>query len=97
MTAQYNVCFGNDTIEYVVKTFKTYIWARKYMEANRWLYYNYRNCNQWCIERIMPREEWGQTCVLAQSLNYSHKPRFRNRSEADRWQPDHVTHADEKV
>ena len=82
----YTVCFANDTNEYIMKHYKTFGGAKRYIDANRWLYANYRNLNQWAIERIMPREEWGQTCVIAQSVNYVHKPRFRNRSDADRWE-----------
>lgn len=84
--ASYNVCFANDEHEYVVKQYKTYTWARKFIDEHRWLWANYRNCPQWAIERIMPISEWSQTCVIAQSMNYSHKPRFRNRSEADKWE-----------
>ena len=84
MSKHFNVCFANDTKEFIVKRYKTYTWARKYIEENRWLYANYRDCNQWAIEREN-QAEWGQTCVIAQSKNYSHKTRFRNRSEADKW------------
>lgn len=81
----YTACFANTEQDFVVKTYKSYGWARRFIDNNRWLYANYRNCPEWCIERIMPRDEWGQTCVLAQSKGYSHKTRFRNRSEADKW------------
>jgi hypothetical protein len=87
MTIQpsFNVCFASDTQVYVVKRYKSYTWARKYVATDFRYYAIWRGCNQWAIERIMPEDQWGQTCVIATSKNWVHPPRFRNRSEADRW------------
>jgi len=84
---KYCVYFGSDTTEYHWRSFKTYWGARRYMERemSSWLFRQAFHIDQWAIARVMPQAEWSQTCVLAQSLNWSHKTSFRGRSEADRY------------
>ena len=73
----------DDGSRYSLRRFKSFYGARNYIRRNKLLHIM-RGYTAWAISREC-QADWARTCVLAQSVGFTAKTWFRNRSDADKW------------